>query len=247
MPTFPTLTPAVRTWTPGDYLSAASVGISGRQVNVRISNAIKGSELRLEFVALTQAELNTLIQHYNGQQGSYQAFGLVSENWIGVSNPNNYTLSGYLWRYAEPPKVEDFAADDQTRFNVSLKLASVPSEGMALVGAQLAIRALLAAGTATGSSASPNGSAAGASVTVTATLAAGTAAAAFDGLTKTVAVSLLPGYALTNGQISGSNWSIQVLFAPGTASNGSASASDYWSDFVTQLYEPNLYIDWWGL
>ena len=129
MPAFPTLTPVARSWTPGDYGNAASVGISGKQVNVRTSNAIKNSELQLQFVALTQAELNSIAQHYIGQQGSYQPFGLVYENWIGVSNPNDYILSGYLWRYAEPPKVEDYPADGQTRFSVSIKLVTVVGEG----------------------------------------------------------------------------------------------------------------------
>ena len=145
---FPALTPAVRTWTPGDYVNALSVGINGKQGNVRLTNAIKASELQLQFVALTYAELTSLVQHYLGQQGSYQAFGVASETWAGVSNANDYVLPGYLWRYAESPQVEDYCADNQTRFNVSIKLTSVPAEGTALIGTQFLVRASLAPGTA---------------------------------------------------------------------------------------------------
>lgn len=244
MPAFPALTPAARTWTPGEYPNAASVGINGRQVNVRISNVVKDSELQLQFVALTQTELNTLIQHYLGQQGSFEPFGLVAENWIGVSNSNSYTLSGYLWHYVEPPKVQDYAADNQTRFNVSLKLVAIPVAGMSLVGAYLRAKLTLTAGVA---AVSNNGNAAGATFAVPASLAPGTASAAFVGFSKTVTVNWTPGFALVNGGFAGLTQTIQVSFAPGTASNGSVSASDYWSDFVMQLYEPNLYIDWWGL
>ena len=238
---FPALTPAVRTWTPGDYVNALSVGINGKQGNVRLTNAIKASELQLQFVALTYAELTSLVQHYLGQQGSYQAFGVASETWAGVSNANDYVLPGYLWRYAESPQVEDYPADDQTRFSVSIKLTSVPAEGTALIGTQFLVRASLAPGTA--------GASNGASLSAVVSFAPGSPRFIPGGLTATVPVSLKPGWPLNNGALFGLTASVAVAFSGGRATGDNVSVtSDYWSDWVMQTYEweSEVYIDWWG-
>lgn len=143
MTTFPSLIPSTRTFTPGIYPHTVFAGMSGKSNRVRNSNAMLQSQLRLSFQAITEAEMLSILAHYNGQQGSFLSFPLPSAVWSG-GTASDFELSGYGWIYREPPTVEDLMCGGH---NVELTLETVPPEGTALVGLNLTMRMLLSAGT----------------------------------------------------------------------------------------------------
>ena len=105
---FPTLTPGERIFSPGDYPNTAYETIGGVDTRVRHSNVVAGSSLQMQFVALTESEMLSILEHYNEANGSYAAFLLPDEVLSGVSAAGDYTLSGYSWSYLEPPVVDDY-------------------------------------------------------------------------------------------------------------------------------------------
>lgn len=127
MATFPELVPSVRTWTPGDYPHAVWTSLNGMQNRVRNSDVMLSSRLRLQFNAITEAQMVEIITHYQQQYGSFYSFELPSEIWNGLANPSDTELSGYTWRYIEPPVVTDVGC---SRHNVQLALETTPQAGV---------------------------------------------------------------------------------------------------------------------
>jgi hypothetical protein len=180
MANFPTLIPVTRVYTPGEYPHTPFAGWSGKENRVRHSNVMLASQLRLSFVALTEAQLLEIISHYQGQLGSYLSFDLPSAAWAGVSSAADYELINYSWRYSEPPTVEDVPCD---LYNVDLVLESVSKEGITLNGITAFIRVTFAPGIAAAAN--------GINATITASLSAGKFTV--PGAAVTVTVSLAPG------------------------------------------------------
>lgn len=135
MTTFPTLTPSGRTFTPGEYPHTPFDAYNGWQGRVRHSNVMLSSQLRLTFTALTEADMLTIISHYNGQYGTYNSFSLPSALWSGATQAD-YELAGYQWRYIDSPVVEDVYCN---RYTVELTVETVPPDGAALDGAYLVV------------------------------------------------------------------------------------------------------------
>lgn len=190
MAAFPSLNPSSRTFTPGEYPHSPFTAWSGRQNRVRLSNAMLSSQLQLTFLAITEAEMLTILAHYRGQVGGFSSFPLPSDVFSGVTTAGDFTLSGYGWVYAEPPNVEDLPCGGH---NVSLSLMSVPPEGTALIGLNALVRVQFAAGSASAGS--------GAQLTVAVTLAPGSAG--LPGLDQSVAVSLTAGTATSGVSVAG--------------------------------------------
>ena len=107
MPTFPAIAPASRTFTPGDYPHSPFVALSGEQSRVRHSDAVLGASLELEFIRLTEAERLSIETHYLGQYGEIETFMLSPETFSGF-NAYDFNEGAGLWRYAEPPEIDDF-------------------------------------------------------------------------------------------------------------------------------------------
>lgn len=144
MAIFPTLTPSSRTFTPGVYPHTALRTLNSFMSRVRSSNVMLGSQLRLTFVAITEAQMLTILSHYNTQRGGFESFWLPLDIWSGVSSTDDYQLAGYGWIYTEPPVVTDAMCADA--YDVELALASVPPEGTALLGLDQRVVVTLAAG-----------------------------------------------------------------------------------------------------
>lgn len=161
---FPTLTPATRAFTPGEYPHTPFSTYSGFQNRVRHSNVMLSSSLRLSFIALEEADMLSILSHYQGQFGSFESFTLPSSIWSGVTTISDYELTDYRWRYAESPSVDDVYCG---RYNVELALETVPPEGKFVGGAELSVQYSLAGGAAAAAS--------GLQQSITFTLAGGTA------------------------------------------------------------------------
>lgn len=247
MAVFPSITPSGRTFTPGDYPHTPFDTYSGWQNRVRHSNVMLASQVRLSFTALTEADMLSILSHYNGQYGTFNSFALSSDAWSGVT-AGDYQLSGYQWRYIEPPTVEDVYCD---RYNVELTLETVPPDGAMVDGGWYVIKTSFAPGAARAAN--------GLSKTVSITFAAtgfvvpgfdGTITAslgAASGIVASIAASLAAGAPGVDGSANGLTESITLSLEGGTAAGGGVAA-DYWADMSVQLYgwESLAYIEWWG-
>lgn len=264
MATFPSLKPSGRTFTPGEYPHTPFDAYNGFQNRVRHSNVMLTSSVKLSFIALTESQMLSILAHYQGQFGTYESFDLPADAWSGVTSASDYQLAGYLWRYIEPPVVDDIHCE---QYNVELTLETVPPDGAEVDGmwrvvnlSVLGVGAFSANGfsksvtigfapvgfvalgldLAVTSAVAGTGAAAsnGAQLSSTATLATG-AAAASSGADLTTTVTLLAEGAGTVSLI------ITASFVGGEAT---ISTSDYWSDMSVQLYgwEALSYVEWWG-
>jgi hypothetical protein len=167
MAAFPTLTPSSRTWTPGEYPHSVYSAWSGVENRVRQSNAMLSSTLRLAFVGITEAQMLSILSHYQGELGTYTSFSLPSAIFGGTADATDYTLTGYSWRYAEAPSVEDLPCGGH---NVELTLESVPPEGAGLSGLDATVSVTISPGAVAASN--------GITQSVTVTLNAGAASGA---------------------------------------------------------------------
>ena len=152
------------------------------------SNVILEQQLRLTFVALTEAQMLSIRSHYIGQQGRFFSFGIPSSLLSGMTTPASFTPTGYSWIYGSAPQVEDIPGTQ--RYTVSVELVTIPPEGANINGAEFTVSIALAAGAAD----SGDGNATGADLTVTASIATGAAEGySADGFNLTVSISILTG------------------------------------------------------
>jgi hypothetical protein len=170
MAVFPTLTPATRAFTPGEYPHTPFTTYNGLQNRVRHSNVMLSSSVRLSFIALAEVDMLSILSHYQGQFGSFESFTLPSSIWSGVTTISDYELTDYRWRYTEAPAVDDVYCG---RYNVELALETVPPEGKFVGGTELAVIISLDFGAAAASS--------GLQQSIAITLAGGTASVVADG------------------------------------------------------------------
>jgi hypothetical protein len=189
-----------------------------------------GSSLRLSYVGLPEQDMLDILLHYQDTQGIYFSFALPADTLSGLTTAD-YTLTGFSWRYAAPPTVLDLPCDRYTveveLESVESKAALVSvglrgRVGLSLLGGGafvanginaeigLALNAGGAGGTGITESISlafaDNGAvggsgSAGLNQTISLELAAGRAAAA-NGITEAVGITLLPGAASVFNPIS---------------------------------------------
>jgi hypothetical protein len=214
MTVFPSLTPATRAFTPGEYPHTPFTPYNGFQNRVRHSNVMLSSSVRLSFIALAEADMLSILSHYQGQFGSFESFTLPSSIWSGVTTISDYQLTDYRWRYTDPPSVDDVYCG---RYNVELTLETVPPEGKFANGTELVVIITLAPGAAVTTN--------GLQQSVTLSIAGGSASETFggDGLQESITVSLVGGTA-------------SVIIGEGTADEAS-----FWSDWAFTSSDIFLY------
>jgi hypothetical protein len=219
MPTFPQLQPSSRTFTPGQYPHVRFRGMSGRQNAVRTNNVMLESRLRLSFLAITEAEMLSILSHYSQQRGSFESFPIPADVLSGVGSTADFSRPGYGWIYAGPPSVEDLMCGGH---DVTLELISVPPEGTALLGMNAIVRALL----------TPGGilAAGGGALSVDVTFTPGEVSTV-SGLNLSVGVSLAPGN--TSGTESDPLFSNVVLLMHCEGTNNSTTFTDSSSKNLT--------------
>lgn len=122
MATFPTLTPNARKFTLGNFPQIEYVGTSG--VSTRFlynSNYATSYALTLVYTSLDETNINSLYNHYDGQQGSLIPFALPAAVWAGYSTVPVNALD-YEWRYTSPLTITPSGVN---RFSTTVELASV--------------------------------------------------------------------------------------------------------------------------
>ena len=220
MATFPTLTPSSRTFTPGRHPHSEISTLNGLQTRVRTSNVILEQQLRLTFMALTEAQMLSIRSHYIGQQGRFLSFAIPDSLLSGMTTPSYFTPTGYSWIYANPPQVEDIPGTQ--RYTVSIELITIPPEGANINGFEFAVSVGLTAGLA-----STAYVAAGADLTVTASLASGVVADNTSaGLAITVPASMVSGAATGEAGSNDPNFSSVSLLLHLDGANNSTTFTD---------------------
>jgi len=121
MATFPAITPNARTLTFGDYPQLEYSGPSGASVRFLQNTTRVRQRLILVFNSLTESQITSILDHYNGQEGSLIPFDLPAETWAGYATVPVSTVD-YNWRYASAFSIEPSAV---RRFSVSIELESV--------------------------------------------------------------------------------------------------------------------------
>lgn len=122
MANFPTLTPSLRTVTPGAVAQSQFKAYGGQESRAQLGAGVHGHTLSLSFLALTFAQAKSIRDHYLGQQGSFVPFDLPSAVWSGFSAYASILPEGYQWIYAEPPQISDTSCEVQS---VNVQLVAV--------------------------------------------------------------------------------------------------------------------------
>lgn len=115
---FPDIAPSARSWTPGVMPQSEFVTLSGYQVRTSHSDVLVGGRLELGFENLRETVARQIVDHYQAQQSTFDAFPLSAGVWAGMGS-DYVTVTGQQWRYAGPPGVS-WAAPDVMTVNVSL-------------------------------------------------------------------------------------------------------------------------------
>jgi hypothetical protein len=205
MAVFPSLNPSgTRTYTAGDYPHTVYTGLSGDQSRVRHSAVLTGSTVNLSFGGLSEADMLSILSHYQGQLGNYYAFTLPSIAFAGMVDAAVFTLSRYQWRYQAPPVVNDLPCGTHT---VDVQLISVAPEPVATAGARLVVVASIGL--------TPVVSTSGLTATVTASIEYGAGTAA--GLAEAITITLAAGTPSGDTQASGAFLNVLFDLAPGAA------------------------------
>jgi hypothetical protein len=117
MARFPALKPSARSFQLGQYPVKTYRAMSGAVVRRSFGNKAFGYTLDLQFENEPEATVNTIIDHYNGQQGGTLGFEIASAVFAGYSaNLQNKVRvpPGIEWFYAEPPNVSSVIAGIST-------------------------------------------------------------------------------------------------------------------------------------
>lgn len=206
------------------------------------------SQLRLEFTALSESEVTSIIAHYKGQFGSFDSFDLPASVWNETSSPSHYQLTSYLWRYIESPRVNNL---NKGYYDVSLVFETTPPDAAIISGQEL----IVAYSGTTGTAYAANGLAQvltislipgsfiipGGVITLALTIDGGVGAAS-NGAQLSAGATLTAGEAFA---ASGADKTISIQFTAGVVQTDDQWISMYY-DFEPFPYEDatGIFLDW---
>jgi hypothetical protein len=122
MATYHSLTPSTRSLSYGDYPQGTYEAVSGANVRFKYGSDRVVQRLQLGYQYLTETEMQLLLDHYEGQQGTLIPFALSAEVWAGYTTPPVAAVD-YEWRYASAFEV---GIASPMRYNATVTLESVP-------------------------------------------------------------------------------------------------------------------------
>lgn len=121
MATFPSITPNSRVFTLGNPPQAEYSGVDGGSVRFLYGTKHIGFTLTFSYTSISEAETNSIYDHYDGQQGGLLPFDLPAAIWAGYSSIPVSSVD-YQWRYASPPAITPNVTG---RFSLTIELESV--------------------------------------------------------------------------------------------------------------------------
>ena len=142
MATFPALTPATRAITPAQFQVQQHSSMNGLYGYTLLCNSARDQQIEVTFAALSTADKDLIVDHYDGQQSGFLAFDVPNSLLSGVT-PGDYLTGGFLWRYASPPEVVDRPTGDVGSctlvHDVSVSLVSQVADLQFVAGVDLRI------------------------------------------------------------------------------------------------------------
>jgi hypothetical protein len=142
MATFPALTPATRVATPAQFQVQQHSSMNGIYGSTLLCNSARDQLIEVTFVALSTADKDLIVDHYDGQDSGFLAFDVPNSLLSGFT-PGDYISGGFLWRYSQPPEVIDRPIGDTGSctlvHDVSVSLISQVADLQFVAGADLRI------------------------------------------------------------------------------------------------------------
>jgi len=142
MATFPTLTPATRVVTPAQFQVQQHSSMNGLYGSTLLCNSARDQQIEVTFAALSTADKDLIVDHYDGQDSGFLAFDVPNSLFSGFT-PGDYISGGFLWRYSQPPEVVDRPIGDTGScslvHDVSVSLVSQVADLQFVAGADLRI------------------------------------------------------------------------------------------------------------
>ena len=142
MATFPALTPATRVVSPAQFQVRQHSSMNGRYNYTLLCNSARDQQIELTFAALSTADKDLIVDHYDGQSSGFLAFDVPNSLLSGFT-ASDYIAAGSQWRYNQPPEVVDRPAGDVGSctlvHDVSVSLISQVIDLKFMVGVDLRI------------------------------------------------------------------------------------------------------------
>jgi hypothetical protein len=142
MATFPALTPATRVVSPAQFQVQQHSSMNGLYGSTLLCNSARDQLIEVTFAALSTADKDLIVDHYDGQDSGFLAFDVPNSLFSGFT-PGDYISGGFLWRYSQPPEVVDRPAGDVGSctlvHDVSVSLISQVADLQFIAGADLRI------------------------------------------------------------------------------------------------------------
>ena len=142
MATFPALTPATRAITPAQFQVQQHSSMNGLYGSTLLCNSARDQLIEVTFAALSTADKDLIVDHYDGQDSGFLAFDVPNSLLSGFT-PGDYITGGFLWRYNQPPEVIDRPIGDTGScslvHDVSVSLVSQVADLQFVAGADLRI------------------------------------------------------------------------------------------------------------
>ena len=142
MATFPALTPASRVVMPAQFQVQQHSSMNGLYGSTLLCNSARDQLIEVTFAALSTADKDLIVDHYDGQDSGFLAFDVPNSLLSGFT-PGDYITGGFLWRYNQPPEVVDRPIGDTGSctlvHDVSVSLISQVADLQFVAGADLRI------------------------------------------------------------------------------------------------------------
>ena len=109
MATFPALRPSSRSYRPGNYPMVEYSAMSGAKWKRVMGNRRFGMELDLSFVNVDDSVAVMVLQHYDGEGGTFRRFPLSPEVFDGMDSSLEAALQpppNVRWAYADQPSID---------------------------------------------------------------------------------------------------------------------------------------------
>ena len=122
MANFPAIKPSSRSYSPGNYPIREYQALSGTKWKRIMGNRRFGMKLELEFQNIDDSTAAQVLQHYDGEAGTFKRFALPASVFAGMDSGLQAQLTpptNVLWAYADAPSVQSVFPGVST---VSVKL-----------------------------------------------------------------------------------------------------------------------------
>ena len=105
---FPTLKPASRNVTTGDYPVKTFKSQSGVEVRILYGSKRTGMTLNLSYENIADTSADDFVAHYDEVRGTFSTFTLPTElltGWQGSASAIDASGTGNQWRYESAPQI----------------------------------------------------------------------------------------------------------------------------------------------